>query len=83
MIVDTLLNILASLFNILLAPLEIINIGIDVVSSIPIVASFIQVVAYIFPFNNLLPIIVIVISIIGFKVIISLLRTLWAILPIL
>ena len=43
MIIDAILNVLSSLFATLLAPLEIINIGIDLVSSIPIVTSFIQV----------------------------------------
>lgn len=83
MIVDGILNVLAILLNILLAPLEVLNIVIDISSSVPIVASFIQVVAYLIPFNNLLPIFVIVIAIIGFKVVISLLKTLWDILPVL
>lgn len=83
MILDGILNILGLLFNILLAPLEFINIGIDVVSSIPIVTSFLQVVAYIFPFQNLLPIIIITIAILGFKIVISIIKTLWDLLPIL
>ena len=83
MILDGILNILGVLFNILLAPLEVINIGIDIVSSVPIVASFIQVVAYIFPFQNLLPIIIITIAILGFKIVISIIKTLWDLLPIL
>lgn len=82
MILDGILNILGFLFNALLSPLEIINIGIDVVSSIPIVTSFIQVVAYIFPFQNLLPIIIITIAILGFKIVISIIKTLWDLLPI-
>ena len=81
MILDGILNILAVLFNILLAPLEVINIGIDVVSSFPIVASFIQVVAYIFPFNNLLPLLLLTIVILSFKVAIRIVITLWDLIP--
>ena len=81
MIVDGILNILALLFTALLAPLEIINIGIDVVSSVPVVAGFVTVVAYIFPWTNILPIIAITFLILNFKNAISFIQALWKLLP--
>ena len=81
MIVDGILSVLALLFNALLAPLEIINIGIDIVSSVPVVAGFVTVVAYIFPWTNILPIIAITFLIINFKASISFIKTLWNLLP--
>lgn len=81
MIVDGILNILALLFTALLAPLEIINIGIDIVSSVPVVAGFVTVVAYIFPWTNILPIIAITFLILNFKNAISFIQALWKLLP--
>lgn len=81
MILDAILNILAGFVSVLLAPLEVINIGIDLISSIPVVASFIQVIAYIFPWTNILPIIFITIIILNFKLFISAIRAIWELLP--
>lgn len=81
MIVDGLLFILSNLLRFLLLPLEAINIGIDFVSSIPYVMQFFQIVAYIIPWTNFIPLFILVISIISFKIVISLLKTLWQVLP--
>lgn len=81
MIVDGILFVLSSLLNILLAPLEIINISVDFVSSIPFVAQFFQIVAYIIPWTNFVPLFGIVVAILSFKIFISFVKTLWAILP--
>lgn len=81
MILDGILSVLALLFNALLAPLEIINIGIDIVSSVPVVAGFVTVVAYIFPWTNILPIIAITLLILNFKNCISLIQNIWRLLP--
>ena len=81
MIFEGILFVIKGIVNILLAPLEIINFTVDLVSSIPVVTDFIGIVAYVLPWNNLLPLFVITFSIIGFKIGISLIKTLWDILP--
>lgn len=83
MIVDAILFVLSGVLNILLAPLEIINIGVDLVAGIPVVVSFLQVVCYIIPWGNILPLIGFVIVVLLAKIIISLVRAIWAVLPIL
>ena len=83
MIIDMFLTVLATVLNILLAPLEIINIGIDLVVSIPVVASFLQVIAYLLPWSNLLPLFAIVVAILLFKIVISFISGIWNILPLL
>jgi len=81
MIVDGILLVLQGVLSILLAPLEVINIGIDFVSSIPVVSSFLQIVTYILPWSNILPILLIIISIFAFRILISLIKTIWSLLP--
>ena len=71
MIVDMILGLLANVLSVFLAPLEIINIGIDIISSIPIVAGFIQIIAYLLPWDNLLPLIFIIFAILAFKLVIA------------
>ncbi len=81
MILDSILTVLSSLFSILLSPLEVVNMTVDLVSSIPVVANFITTVAYIFPWSNILPIIVISIIILNFKNGISLITAIWDLIP--
>lgn len=81
MILDAILTVLAGLFSILLAPLEVVNIGVDLVSSIPVVANFVTTIAYIFPWSNILPIIIISIIIINFKNAISIITAIWNLIP--
>ena len=81
MIVDAILGVLCGLFATLLAPLEVINIGIDLISSIPIITSFIQVIAYIFPWVNILPIFILIIVIMSFKLVIATITAIWDIIP--
>ena len=81
MILDMILTLLANILNIFLAPLEVINIGIDLVSSIPLLTSFLQIVAYLLPWSNLLPLFIIVIAILNFKLIISTITAIWNLIP--
>lgn len=67
MILDAILNVLSSVFSFLLSPLDAISFVIDIGSSIGFVTNFIKVVAYIFPWSNILPIIVISFLIINFR----------------
>lgn len=81
MIVDGILLVLQGVAFVLLLPLEGLNIAIDFISSIPIVVSFLQVIAYIIPWTNILPLILLVVAIIIFKIAVSLVKTIWQLLP--
>lgn len=81
MIVDGILSVLSVVFSVILSPLEIINVGVDVVSSIPVVSNFITVIAYIFPWNNILPIIILTFLIINFKNLVAFIMAVWKLLP--
>lgn len=83
MIGNLILGILQGIVNILLAPLAILNFAIDVASSISIVQGFIKVVAYLFPWGHLTPLVAFVVGMFIFRSIISLIKTIWALLPIL
>lgn len=81
MIVDGILGVLSVVFSVILSPLEIINVGVDVISSIPVVSNFITVIAYIFPWNNILPIIILTFLIINFKNLVAFIMAVWKLLP--
>ena len=81
MIIDGLLYVISLVLDVLLSPLEAIDAAINVVGSIPFLIQFFEVIAYILPWHNLLPLFVIVIAVISFKIVISLVKTLWDILP--
>lgn len=83
MITNGLLFVLQGVLKVLLLPLEVINITIDFLASIPVVVSFLQVVAYILPWSNILPIIILTIALLGFKIVVRIIITIWDILPLL
>lgn len=83
MIIDMMLLVFQGVVEVLLLPLTAINIGVDFLASIPIVAEFLQVVAYLLPWDNLLPLIFITVALIGFKLGVALIKTIWDLLPLL
>lgn len=83
MILNLLFGILEGIVNILLAPLTVLNFAIDFVSSFSIVQGFIKVVAYLFPWSNLAPLIAFIVGMFIFRSIVSLIKTIWELLPIL
>lgn len=72
MIVDGLLLLLQGVLNIILLPLSALNIGIDFLASIPIVENFLQVITYVLPWDNILPLIILVFAIFTFRIIVAL-----------
>lgn len=68
MIIDGVLLVFQGVLNIFLLPISVLNIGIDFMSRIPFVTQFLQVVAYILPWSNLLPIFIAVIGIFVFRI---------------
>lgn len=81
MISDGILLVLQGILSILLLPIEGLNIAIDFIGSIPVVVSFLQVIAYLLPWSNILPLIVLVIGIVIFKIAISLVKVIWQLIP--
>ena len=81
MIIDLILLVLQGALNILLLPLSVVNVAVDFLSGIPLFVSFLQVIAYILPWGNILPLIILTISIIVLKIGISVVKTIWSLLP--
>lgn len=83
MIVNLFLGVLQGIVNILLAPLSVLNFLIDVTSHVAIVQGFVKVVAYLFPWSQLLPLVSFIVGMFIFRSVVSLIKTIWELLPIL
>ncbi len=81
MITNGILLIFQNFLNIILLPLTIFNVVIDIASSIPFIAQFLQVVAYIVPWSNILPIILIMFSMFSFRIGMALIKLIIYIIP--
>jgi hypothetical protein len=82
MITNAIITVLQGVINILLAPLTVLNIAVDFIGSIPIVVEFLQVVAYVLPWTNLLPLFGIVIAGFIFRFVLALIKLVWHFIPI-
>lgn len=74
MIFNAILLVLQGVLNILLLPLTAINIAVDFVASIPVVMEFMQVVAYVIPWSNILPLIALLIAIFIFRIVVAIIK---------
>ena len=83
MIINGFLLILQGIVNILLLPLVPLNWAITTGFSIGIISDFINIVAFVLPWSNLVPIIVFIIAMFAFRAIIALIKTIWQLLPLL
>ena len=81
MIVDLILLVLQGVLNILLLPLTVVNITVDFIGSIPVITEFLQVVAYVLPWTNLLPLISIVIVLFMLRIGIAVLKLFKDVIP--
>lgn len=72
MITNAILLAFQAVLNVILLPITVVDIVIDFIGSIPVVIQFLQVVAYILPWANILPLIVLTIALIIFKICVSL-----------
>ncbi len=81
MITNGILLIFQNFLNIILLPLTVFNVVIDIASSIPFIAQFLQVVAYIVPWSNILPIILIMFSMFSFRIGMALIKLIIYIIP--
>ena len=82
MITDGILFVFQGILNILLLPLSALNVAIDFVGCIPVVTQFLQVVAYVLPWDNLKPLIFFTIAMFTFRAILSLIKLIWHFIPI-
>lgn len=81
MIIDLFLLVIQGVLSILLLPLTVVNIAIDFIASIPVITEFLQVIAYVLPWNNLLPLIGIIVALFVFRIGVSLVRTVIDVIP--
>lgn len=81
MIVDLILLIVQGILNVLLLPLIVINIAVDFVSSLPVTVEFLQVAAYMIPWPNILPLILLVIGIFLFRGTLAVIKAVWKFIP--
>ena len=83
MISNAILLVFNGLLTVILAPVQVVNITINVVSSIPVVQRFIQVIAYLLPMNNLKPMMFIIIGLGLLSIVLGILKAVWDVLPLL
>ena len=83
MIINSFLIILKGVVNILLAPLVPLNWAITTAFSISVISDFINIVAFVLPWSNLVHIIVFIIAMFAFRTIVALIKTIWDLLPVL
>lgn len=81
MVVEGLLSVVFGFVNILLLPLNVIDIGLDILTLEPVI-QFINMAMYLIPFKDLLPIFIFFVSMMSFRIIVSLIKTIWDLLPI-
>lgn len=83
MIIDGVLIILQGIVNVLLAPLSVINWVVTTGINIGVISDFINIIAFVLPWKNILPIITFIFGMFAFRAIIALIKTIWDLLPIL
>lgn len=83
MIINAFLFILQGILDILLLPLTPLNWAITTGFSIGVISDFINIVAFVLPWSNILPIIIFIIAMFAFRAIIALIKTIWDLLPVL
>lgn len=83
MIIDAFLLILQGIVNILLAPLTPLNWAISTAFNISVISDFVNIVAFVLPWSNILPIFTFIIVMFAFRAIIALIKTIWDLLPVL
>lgn len=81
MITDAILLALQGVLEVILLPLTPINIVVDFVSSIPVISSFLNVVFFILPWDNLLPLILLLSLFFNFRIQVAVIRFILSIIP--
>lgn len=81
MIIDGILLVLKGILSVLLAPLSPLSIAVDFLGSIPVVTQFLQIVAYVLPWVNLLPLFAIIFASFAFRVVLAVIKLVWNFIP--
>lgn len=81
MITDAILSFLTTISSSVLSPLYIIDVAVDLATSIPVVIKFIMFIAYVIPWQNLVPLFIIILSLLGFRILISLTKFIFSLIP--
>lgn len=81
MITNAILLVFQGVLNVLLTPLSVFNIGVDFVSSIPILSSFIKIIAYVLPWSKLTPLISLTVGLFTFRITLALIRLVKGFIP--
>lgn len=81
MVTDFLLNPIFGLIDTILSPLSLLSWTLDKIMNIPLLTSFLEVVAYVIPWAYLYPLVVIIFGIIGIKIAISLIKFIKGFIP--
>lgn len=81
MIIDMFLLVLQGVLALLLSPLAVVNVSIDFLGNVPIVKEFLQLVAYILPWRNLLPLITLLIGLFVFRIAVALISKIKDVVP--
>lgn len=81
MITNAILLVFQGVLNVLLTPLSVFNIGVDFVSSIPIISSFIKIIAYVLPWSKLTPLISLTVGLFTFRITLALIRLVKGFIP--
>lgn len=81
MIVEGVLSVVFGLLNVLLLPLQVVDFGLNVLTFKPVL-QFLNMALYLVPFRELMPIFIFFVSMMSFRIIVSLIKTIWDLLPI-
>lgn len=81
MIFDLIINVIALFVQVLLAPVSAVKFVIDIASSLSFLDSIFRIIAFLMPWNNILPLFVIVVALIGFRIAISIIQAMWRLTP--
>ena len=80
MIPDALINLIYSIVSGMMLPIEGLTFVVDLSKLQPILQYF-QMALYIIPFAQLMPIFTFFVALMGWRIVVSILRTIWDILP--
>lgn len=80
MILQLLLTVVFGIVNVILAPFLLLDLVINT-NIFNTIMEYLNVVFYVLPIENFIPIIVFLIATMGMRIVISLVRTLWQMLP--
>ncbi|MEM0174284.1 MAG: hypothetical protein QXI16_07250 [Sulfolobaceae archaeon] len=80
MVVEGLMSVVFGIVNLLLMPLNIVNLIVDSSAFTPIL-EFINMALYLIPFRQLMPIFSFFVGLMMFRIVIAFIKTIWDLLP--